>query len=42
MEQKKVTYNGVDTDDVTEQLEKGNEKMAAKGGWTCSAPPPSG
>ena len=32
MEQKKVTYNGVDTDDVTEQLEKGNEKMAAKGG----------
>ena len=31
MEQKKVTYNGVDTDDVTEQLEKGNEKMAAKG-----------
>ena len=31
MEQKKVTYNGVDTDDVTEQLEKGNENMAAKG-----------
>ncbi len=31
MEQKKVTYNGVDTDDVTQQLEQGNEKMAAKG-----------
>ncbi len=31
MEQKKVTYMGADTQDVTEQLEAGNEKMAAKG-----------
>lgn len=31
MEQKKVTYNGADTEDVTAQLEQGNEKMAAKG-----------
>ena len=31
MEQKKVTYLGADTQDVTEQLEAGNEKMAAKG-----------
>ena len=31
MEQKKVTYMGADTQDVTDQLEAGNEKMAAKG-----------
>ena len=31
MEQKKVTYMGADTDDVTARLEEGNEKMAAKG-----------
>ncbi len=31
MEMKKVTYNGMDTDDVTAQLEAGNEKMAKKG-----------
>ena len=31
MEQKTVTYMGADTQDVTEQLEAGNEKMAAKG-----------
>ena len=29
MEQKKVTYTGVDTEDVTEQL--GNAKLAEKG-----------
>ena len=28
MEQKKVTYTGVDTEDVTEQLEQGNAKLA--------------
>ena len=31
MEQKKVTYTGVDTEDVTEQLEQGNAKLAEKG-----------
>ena len=31
MEMKKVRYDGVDTDDVTAQLEAGNEKMAKKG-----------
>lgn len=31
MEQKKVTYMGADTEDVTARLEEGNEKMAAKG-----------
>ena len=30
MEQKKVTYTGVDTEDVTEQLEQGNAKLAEK------------
>lgn len=30
MEQKKVTYNGVDTDDVTRQLEAGNAELAKK------------
>ena len=45
MEQKKVTYTGLDTEDVTQMLEEGNRKQAEKGrstGWTCSAPPPSG
>ena len=32
MEQKKVTYTGVDTEDVTEQLEQGNAKLA-ENGW---------
>ena len=31
MEQKKVTYTGVDTEDVTEQLEQGNAKLAERG-----------
>ena len=31
LEQKKVTYTGVDTEDVTEQLEQGNAKLAEKG-----------
>lgn len=31
MEQKKVTYSGSDTDDVTVQLEAGNAKLAEKG-----------
>lgn len=31
MEQKKVTYTGLDTNDVTEQMERGNETMAEKG-----------
>ena len=31
MEQKKVTYTGGDTEDVTEQLEQGNAKLAEKG-----------
>lgn len=31
MEQKKITYNGIDTDDVTAQLEAGNAKLAEKG-----------
>ncbi|HIY05848.1 MAG TPA: hypothetical protein H9844_02050 [Candidatus Evtepia faecigallinarum] len=31
MEQKKVTYMGADTEDVTARLEEGNEKMATKG-----------
>ena len=31
METKKVRYDGVDTEDVTAQLEAGNEKMARKG-----------
>lgn len=31
MEQKKVTYTGVDTEDVTAQLEQGNAKLAEKG-----------
>ena len=31
MEMKKVRYDGVDTEDVTAQLEAGNEKMAKKG-----------
>lgn len=31
MEQKKVTYMGADTDDVTAKLEAGNETMAQKG-----------
>ncbi len=31
MEKKKVTYSGVDTDDVTNQLEEGNAKLAEKG-----------
>ena len=31
MEQKKVTYTGVDTEDVTEQLEQGNAKLAEEG-----------
>lgn len=30
MEQKKVTYSGIDTDDVTRQLEEGNEALAKK------------
>lgn len=46
MEQKKVTYTGLDTEDVTQMLEEGNRKQAEKAGrstgWTCSAPPPSG
>lgn len=33
MEVKKVTYMGYDIDDVTRQLEEGNEKMTGKG-WT--------
>lgn len=33
MEVKKVTYSGLDTEDVTQQLEDGNDKMVAKG-WT--------
>ena len=33
MEVKKVTYSGLDTEDVTRQLEDGNDKMVAKG-WT--------
>ena len=31
METKKVRYDGIDTDDVTAQLEAGNAKMAKKG-----------
>ena len=31
MEVKKVRYDGIDTDDVTAQLEAGNEKLAKKG-----------
>ncbi len=31
MEMKKVRYDGIDTDDVTAQLEAGNEKLAKKG-----------
>ncbi len=31
MEVKKVTYSGLDTEDVTQQLEDGNDKMVAKG-----------
>ncbi len=31
MEQKKVTYTGLDTNDVTEQMERGNKTMAEKG-----------
>ena len=31
MEQKKVPYTGVDTEDVTEQLEQGYAKLAEKG-----------
>ena len=38
MEQKKVTYTGLDTEDVTQMLEEGNRKQAEKGwqeyGWT--------
>lgn len=30
MEQKKVTYSGIDTDDVTRQLEEGNAELAKK------------
>ena len=30
MEQKKVTYSGVDTEDVTRQLEQGNAALAQK------------
>ena len=30
MEQKKVTYSGVDTEDVTRQLEQGNAAIAQK------------
>ena len=31
MEQKKVTYTGLDTEDVTQMLEEGNRKQAEKG-----------
>ena len=31
MEQKKITYTGIDTDDVTRLLEAGNDKQAEKG-----------
>ena len=31
MEQKKITYTGIDTDDVTRLLEEGNDKQAEKG-----------
>ena len=31
MEQKKITYSGSDTEDVTVQLEAGNAKLAEKG-----------
>ncbi len=31
MEMKKVRYDGIDTEDVTAQLEAGNEKLAKKG-----------
>lgn len=34
MEKKKVLYSGQDTEDVTEQMEKEAEKLAAKG-WTA-------
>ena len=34
MEVKKVTYMGVDIDDVTKQLEEGIEKMTEKG-WAA-------
>ena len=30
MEQKKVTYTGLDTEDVTQMLEEGNRKQAEK------------
>ena len=41
MEVKKVTYSGLDTEDVTRQLEDGNDKMVSSG-KICSAPPPFG
>ena len=31
MELKKITYSGIDTDDVTKQMEEGNDKLAEKG-----------
>ena len=31
MELKKITYSGIDTDDVTQQMEEGNDKLAEKG-----------
>ena len=31
MEMKKVRYDGINTEDVTAQLEAGNEKLAKKG-----------
>ena len=31
MEQKKIPYPGIDTDDVTRLLEAGNDKQAEKG-----------
>ena len=31
MEQKKVTYTGLDTEDVTQMLEEGHRKQAEKG-----------
>ncbi len=30
MEQKMIIYSGLDTDDVTRQMEEGNEKQAKK------------
>ena len=37
MEQKKVTYTGLDTEDVTQMLEEGNRKQAEKG-WQDLCP----